>query len=65
MTEQYKPGDVVNGHRLTDDMRWVPAIDPSALPLEGPTPGRAPSISLSPDAALAPAIQSKPKSSVL
>lgn len=24
MGEQYKPGDVVNGHRLTPDNRWVP-----------------------------------------
>jgi hypothetical protein len=27
MADQYKPGDVVNGHRLTEDNRWVPVED--------------------------------------
>lgn len=34
MVEQYKPGDVVNGHRLTEDNNWVPVEDAPA-----PAPG--------------------------
>ncbi len=41
MTNQYKPGDLVNGHRLTEDNRWVPvaglAASGAAGSLAGPT----------------------------
>jgi len=37
MADQYKPGDVVNGHRLTEDNRWVPVSDAPLGSSAGPT----------------------------